>query len=70
MDKRVELTLTDEGKEAWLAFKAAHGVTMTSLGQAIADELARNIDRPSAFWRQVIIEARAIAAERGDRNPE
>lgn len=64
----MDVNLSAEAKQAWKDFAARHGCSMTSLAEAIAAELERNMDDPSALWSSVIAQGKAIRAEREDRS--
>lgn len=58
-------SVSDEARDGWQQFAAAHGVSVTALIEAIGIRLADM--EPPGDWSAIIEEARAIDAERRRR---
>lgn len=71
--RALNVSVSDEASDAWHAFAAAHGVTVTAICEVLGHRVAALADRPAGrlppFWRQVVAEARTVAAQRRERRP-
>lgn len=63
--------VSEEAAAAWRAFAAHHGVTIAAICEVLGHRMGAIAERAPGrmppFWRQVVADARVVAAERRAR---